>query len=781
MAIDRTTAADVGGNVVAVYSYLEARLIREVARRVALANADPSSVDWAERHLRQTVALRTTAEGLVRNLAVSSRSAAAASVIESMTLGRRAALVEVGKHANTPGLKTLLANAATALNAGRDLPGAGSIMRLADSLAGRLGELGLPVVRWAVDAYRGVIAAGAAPSVLAGLDTRRKASETAWNQILDRGVTGFTDKAGRNWRLSTYVEMATRTTVTQAAIEGHNAQLGGLGLDLVIVSDVAGECELCRPWEGRVLTRTGPAGAQTVRVQRLDSDDLVTVEVAGSVAEAISAGLFHPQCRHTLGAYFPGLTKTPPRSQTEDPAGDRARRDLRGLERDKRKWLQREAGALDAASREAARARVRELDGKIETLIATRGGVDRGLPRRRDREQIDLGNVRPGAPPRKRVPPPAPTPKPTPKPAPTPPAPPAPKPPAKTAPPAPVKATPPPAKAAPAPAAGKSKAGPPNPKSPAPALPRLTDPYETFNPPPNSKYFDPNKHPIVPRLPAKNPKTGVYTTSPAPVVDYGGTAYVPPLRDLVAGRAHLDNLMGRVDTRDGRLLIPQGMAEAEVQAALELFGDLAPRALMLLNDVHARSVPYWQTHGANSNAFYMVYDHSQVAPGPSRWRQMFINPNWYNPSNRNNLVDLKTYAYQSGWNVQGGYPASGGTIIHELGHHLQTMMYGNRAGLGPITAYTQLDQRIVDVIIGELGLTWGTTAPSYSAVGLTNLVTSSRNQTRVGELVSQYGSKSFEEMFAEIFAEYATLGVKARPHIRRIGEAIVRFAETGQL
>lgn len=768
MAIDRTTAADTGSALIGLYSSLEARLIELVAQRLRSAVADPDSVQWAERHLRQTTELRTAAERLYRGLGREATSEAAAAILEAQTVGRRAALREMGARAQTPGLVTAIREASSALNSGIDLPGGGAIDQIARSLTGKLGALELPVTRWVSDVFQDVIFAGAVPGQLAGIDTRRQAAARAWNQLLNQGVTGMVDRSGRKWNLATYVEMSTRTATSQAAIEAHNGQLQTLGLSLVIVSDVPGECIICRPWEGKILTTSGAGGAQVLRVQRADNDDYVEVRVAGSVAEARAAGLFHPNCRHSIGAYFPGLTRIP--TNTADPKLDEARRELRGLERESRKWKQREAGALTPEDAARARAKVAETSSKIKKLIAERGGVERGLPRRRDRELIDLGNKRskpPTAGPAAKPTTPKPKPKP---PAPTKPPATAPKPkPTKPAPaPKPAKVTPP---AAPA---KTGKGGPPNPQSPPPTKPRLVDPYERFDPPPGSKYFEPDKHPLVPKLPRKDAR-GVYEFSPGPVVDYGPTAHRPRLADVLAGRQHIDRLFG-ITAPSGRRHLPTGPQGDEIRAALELFGDLAPKSLLELRDVSAISLPRWQTHGGNSNAFYVVYDMG----GSSPWRSLTINPRWYDPAGRNNLIDLKTYSYQTEWSAQGGFPGSGGTILHELGHHMQTMMYPGRS---PITAYTIIDQRITDLLIQELGLIPRSPGGinSLSALGFGQMIHTPANQAIVKEMVSGYGASSFEEMFAEIFQEYATLGVNARPHIFRIGQAIVRLAETGAL
>src|ERR1035437_1951419 len=90
--------------------------------------------------------------------------------------------------------------------------------------------------------------------VAAGTVTRREATQLALNKFADQGITGFVDTAGRNWSLSAYSEMATRTAVGHAAIDGHLETLMANGVDLVIVSDSPGECPLCAPWQGELLT-----------------------------------------------------------------------------------------------------------------------------------------------------------------------------------------------------------------------------------------------------------------------------------------------------------------------------------------------------------------------------------------------------------------------------------------------------------------------------------------------------------------------------------------------
>jgi hypothetical protein len=142
-------------------------------------------------------------------------------------------------------------------------------------------------LRTADDAYRSVIAQNSS-GVLMGTETRLQASQKALNQLASKGITGFTDKLGRKWDMGSYVEMATRTTTSHAALQGHIDRQLDLGHDLVLVSSFASTCPLCAPWAGQVLSITG------------NTPGYPTVE------QAKEAGLFHPNCKHTLSAYFSG-------------------------------------------------------------------------------------------------------------------------------------------------------------------------------------------------------------------------------------------------------------------------------------------------------------------------------------------------------------------------------------------------------------------------------------------------------------------------------------------
>jgi hypothetical protein len=71
------------------------------------------------------------------------------------------------------------------------------------------------------------------------------------------GITGFTDRAGRNWDLSTYAKMVVQTTTAEAQARGTLNAMVAKGLDLVKIPEHPGSCPICRPLEGKVYSITG--------------------------------------------------------------------------------------------------------------------------------------------------------------------------------------------------------------------------------------------------------------------------------------------------------------------------------------------------------------------------------------------------------------------------------------------------------------------------------------------------------------------------------------------
>lgn len=342
---DPELAARLAKTIADIYGDAVARLLTVVARRIADGIDQPG---WAERKLAQVDQLRREALRQVADLERTAGPAAATAIQEAFDTGAAAAERE---------LETV----------GVDLEFVGSQRRALEALiretVTNVASTHLQLLRSTLDTYRTVIAEAGTPQVLAGTITRRQAAQLALNRFAAKGVSGFRDRAGRSWEIESYTEMATRTAIGRAQVQGTLDRFDEAGYDLVIVSDHGGECAACRPWEGQILSQSG-------------NDPNYP-----SVDEATAEGLFHNNCRHSLGLYVEGLTK--PLTGTEDPEGDEARQQQRYLERGVRRWKRVEAVALDDDAAKAARAKTREWQGRLREHVQAND-----LKRQPQRERI---------------------------------------------------------------------------------------------------------------------------------------------------------------------------------------------------------------------------------------------------------------------------------------------------------------------------------------------------------------------------------------------------------
>ncbi|WP_025620352.1 phage minor capsid protein [Salinispora cortesiana] len=377
MALTGDQIDAIARNTVDLYRAAEQAILREVTRRLAAGMDAP---DWAATRLGALGTLRRTIE---RILAVVDADGSE-QIREALARAYRS-----GRAAATTGLPAALlprdpdAVRAAGLAAERGIRAA-VVENLAAALLDDVGQRHSNVLRHVLDVYRAVVQQATAVSV-AGGQTRRQASQLAYQRFIDQGVASFTDSRGRMWRLSSYAEMAVRTVTQRAAVQGQTDRLQSMGLDLVIVSNSPRECPLCRPWEGKVLSISG---RQRGRVELASMVGTVSVDIAGSVDEARADGLMHPNCTHSLRAYLPGATKRPT-GRLANPKGYEAKDRQRAIERQIRRWKEREAGALDDAGKATASAKVRQWQASMRDHLAKHPELKR-LPYR---EQIGAGNL----------------------------------------------------------------------------------------------------------------------------------------------------------------------------------------------------------------------------------------------------------------------------------------------------------------------------------------------------------------------------------------------------
>lgn len=331
-------AENLAQKVVSLYADAERVLLARIARALAKGIEAP---EWVELKLLEVQFLKRQTAALVASLGDRAAAEVAVALAEAYNRGGASAAADLAAL-----LKVTLAEVSAPLVG---LPPVELLISEAMRkliAANKRGEL---VV---VEAFRSIVTETAA-QVLIGTETRRQAAQAALDRFAARSITGFVDRAGRGWNLESYTEMVMRTSCGNAAVEGHIDRLQANGFDLVIVSDAPKECPLCTEWEGKVLSLSG----SDPRYPSLD--------------QARSDGLHHPNCRHSLGAWQPGITR--PMGETADPEGYADSQRLRYLERKVRAAKRIEAAAMDDAARKAAHAKVMAAQKEIRDHVAATG------------------------------------------------------------------------------------------------------------------------------------------------------------------------------------------------------------------------------------------------------------------------------------------------------------------------------------------------------------------------------------------------------------------------
>lgn len=334
-----------------LYSEAEERLLTMTARRLNPAGNRNTS-QWVQRKLREVKEMRTELETAIDRLANESADLRGKLFLQAHDEGADGLFRELG-----------IAGAPT----GR----AQALAVLIDDMDGRFSELHGRILRNAEDVYRTVLSE-ALPMATMGVESTQQAIQKALSRFADRGITAFTDRAGRRWGMSEYAEMAVRTGMMNAQIAGYTQEALSHGEDLVIISDHADECPLCAPWERKVLSLTG--------AQQHHPD------CQGTVGDARAAGLFHPNCLHAMTVYVPGLTirggsKEGRRTSAQDSSGYANRQRQRYMERMVRRWKRRQAVAITPEEERYSKAYVDKWQRSLRALTG-----ETKLPRKYERE-----------------------------------------------------------------------------------------------------------------------------------------------------------------------------------------------------------------------------------------------------------------------------------------------------------------------------------------------------------------------------------------------------------
>lgn len=168
----------------------------------------------------------------------------------------------------------------------KTLAGFGSIHQqavevLANNAYSRLEDVNSVVGRRVDDVFRSVALEHAKGAVI-GYTTTAQTAKRIREDLAERGITGFVDKAGHEWDMRRYAKVLAQETTNQAFRQGTINRFQEHGRDLVRLSSHSGSCPKCDPWQGRTMSLSGT-----------DPD-------YPSVDEARAANVFHVGCLHVI-------------------------------------------------------------------------------------------------------------------------------------------------------------------------------------------------------------------------------------------------------------------------------------------------------------------------------------------------------------------------------------------------------------------------------------------------------------------------------------------------
>lgn len=225
-----------------------------------------------------------------------------------------------------------------------------------------------------------------------GSITLNEAIDLATRDFLDKGINCIVYADGRRVNIADYVRMALHTTSTRATLQGAAKRFAELGYDTVLISQYGGCSKTCEPYQGKVYI-----------------DDVFTIwngERSGDFGKsnycdkwfmllsvAIRGGLFHPNCRHTMGQYIEGLTKIPQPIPAEKIREQRELEEKqRAMERKIRALKRKVEGTQDEKKVKEYKRKLREEQGKLREFIKEHDDV---LRRDYSREKIYSGKGEP--------------------------------------------------------------------------------------------------------------------------------------------------------------------------------------------------------------------------------------------------------------------------------------------------------------------------------------------------------------------------------------------------
>ena len=240
---------------------------------------------------------------------------------------------------------------------------------LIDQLNSDLTNAQTAAVRMMNDVYRETTAK-AQVAMATNLYTMDQAIDIATQDFLAKGINCIQYANGARVNIASYAEMALRTSNRRATLIGEGAMRAELGQNLVYVSQYGACSDTCLPWQGQIYW-----------------DDVYTPgakpdEAYPRLSEAISGGLFHPNCRHKSSTWYPGVSKIPPLMDEETVRHNaQMESQQRYNERQIRKYKRMEEGSLDPVNQAKYANKVKQWQARQRELIKENSSLRRDYSR----------------------------------------------------------------------------------------------------------------------------------------------------------------------------------------------------------------------------------------------------------------------------------------------------------------------------------------------------------------------------------------------------------------
>lgn len=213
------------------------------------------------------------------------------------------------------------------------------------------------VLRYANDQYRRIIFQSQV-AASSGALTYEKAVDMATSDFLKKGINCITYSNGAVHNIVSYADMAVRTASKRAYLMGEGQKRQEWGISTVILNKRFNACPLCMPFEGKVLIDDVWSGGSS-------KDGPYPL-----MSSAMSAGLYHPNCKDKHSTYFEGISSKPESRYYEEKPVIKERQlienKLNHAKRQAKSYNRLAKNSLDVENQETYRARATEWDNNVK-------------------------------------------------------------------------------------------------------------------------------------------------------------------------------------------------------------------------------------------------------------------------------------------------------------------------------------------------------------------------------------------------------------------------------